>query len=213
MVKIILMRHGQSEANKSGIFAGHLDIPLTELGEKQAQLSADYIVNNYKVDKIYASDLKRAYNTGKAVADILNMEIEAKENLREINAGEWDGLRFDAIETEYEEAYKVWCEDIGKAQCPGGEDIKAFSKRIISALSQIAEENEGKTVLVAIHATPIRVMQCICKNIAIEDMKDVHWVSNASISVIQYDEGTWTMLLESYDEHMGRFKTSLPANV
>lgn len=213
MVKIILMRHGQSEANKANIFAGHLDLPLTELGEKQAQLSAEYIVNNYEIDKIYASDLKRAYNTGKTVADMLNMEIETSEKLREISAGEWEGHPFDELETKYEEEYRLWCNDIGKAACPGGESVKDFSQRIICAMTEIAKKNEGKTVLIAIHATPIRVMQCVCRRIAIEDMKDVPWVSNASVSVVQYDKGVWTLLLESHDKHLGEYKTKLPANV
>ena len=213
MVKIILMRHGESEANKLEIFAGHLDIPLTELGERQAQLSANYIADNYKIDKIYSSDLQRAYNTAKAVADILGMEIDKKKELREINAGEWDGLRFDELRIKYKEEYRTWCEDIGKAACTGGESFVAFSKRIISAMTLIANENDGKTVLVAVHATPIRVMQCICKNIAIEKAKDVEWVANASISVIEYDKGNWTMTLESYDEHMGEYRTKLPPNV
>lgn len=213
MVRIILERHGQSYANEKGFFAGQLDVELTETGEKQAELSAQYIINNYKIDKIYSSDLKRAYNTAKVVADKLDMEVIPSKKLREINAGKWDGKTFDNLEVIFAEEYGVWLSDIGRAKCPDGETVIQFSQRIISAITEIAKENEGKTVLIGIHATPIRVMQCVCKNVPIEDMKTVPWVTNASITVINYDNGKWFIELESYDEHIGEFKTKLQANV
>lgn len=213
MVRIILERHGQSQANENSFYAGHLDVELTDMGRKQAELSADYIVKNYKIDKIYSSDLKRAYETGKVIADRLNMEICAKKSLREIDAGEWEGKLFDDLEVEYKEDYSVWLSDVGASRCTGGESVEEFADRILSAVTEIAEENDGKTVLIAIHATPIRVMQCVCKNVPIKDMKKVPWVTNASITVINYNNGKWSMELESYDDHMGEFKTKLQANV
>ena len=213
MVRIILQRHGQSRANETSVFAGHLDVELTETGKKQAEISADYIVQNYKIDKIYSSDLKRAYDTAQAVAGRICKDVTAKKELREIFAGEWDGQLFDDLQVKYKADYAVWLSDIGKAECTGGETVKQFSERIISAITDIAKENDGKTVLIAIHATPIRVMQCVCKNLPIEDMKKVPWVTNASVTVINYDNGKWSMELESYDEHIGELKTKLQANV
>lgn len=213
MVRIILERHGQSQANEKSVFAGYLDVALTETGKKQAEISANYIINNYKIDKIYSSDLKRAYSTGKVIADRLNMGITPDKRLREINAGEWEGQLFDDLEVKYKEDYSVWLSDIGRAKCTGGETVKEFADRITSAITDIARENDGKTVLIAIHATPIRVMQCVCKNVSIEEMKKVSWVTNASVTVINYDDGKWSMELESYDEHMGELKTKVQANV
>ena len=67
-----MIRHGQSCANVEKYFAGHLNSPLTALGVSQAQLTAQYIFQHYCVDHVYASDLDRAYLTGKAVADLLS---------------------------------------------------------------------------------------------------------------------------------------------
>ena len=213
MVTFILERHGQTEANKAGVFAGRLDVELTELGRTQAKIAADYIARNFKIDKIYTSTLKRAYETGKVVADKLGMEVIADKNLCEINGGDWENAPFDELEIKCAEEYSVWLKDIGKATCTGGESVKEMGERIVRRLSEIAEENDGKTILVAFHATPIRVMQCVCKNIPVEDMRKVNWVANASISIVTYDKGKWTMELESYDEHLGELKTFLPANV
>ncbi len=67
MTKLILIRHGESVANRNHIFVGHTDVELEEKGVKQAELTAQYVYENFKVDKVYASDLKRAYETGKKV--------------------------------------------------------------------------------------------------------------------------------------------------
>ena len=69
MTKFILIRHGNSMANTLRNFAGHTDAELSPVGEKQIKLTAEYVAKNYKVDKIYASDLKRAFNTGCAIGE------------------------------------------------------------------------------------------------------------------------------------------------
>ena len=63
MTRIILVRHGQSVANANLIFAGHSDFDLTDFGRAQAELLAKHLHKNEKIDAIYSSDLKRAYNT------------------------------------------------------------------------------------------------------------------------------------------------------
>ena len=101
MVTIILERHGQSEGNSLKLFTGHKNVNLTELGLKQVERTAEYIAENYKVDKIYSSDLKRAVDTAQFVADKTGLEIIKNEKLRELYAGEWDGAHFDEIEKNY----------------------------------------------------------------------------------------------------------------
>ena len=123
MTRLILIRHGESMANSKDMFAGHLDIDLHPNGEKQARVTAEYIKQNFKVDKIYSSDLKRAYYTAKALADLIDMDIETNEGLREIAAGKWDGMVFKDIISIYEEDYSRWLNDIGNAKCTEGESV------------------------------------------------------------------------------------------
>lgn len=213
MTKIILIRHGESVANSKDIFAGHLDVDLHPNGEAQAKLTAEFIKENFKVDKIYASDLKRAYFTGKALADVLNMEVEKDEAFREIAAGKWDGMVFKDIIHTYREDFSCWLNDIGNAKCTDGESVSHLGKRIMEALTRVAKENEGKTVAVATHATPIRVSYSIIKNGGIEGMKNVPWPSNASVTVYEYDNGSWECTFYSLDKHLKNLVTVLPGNV
>ena len=161
MTTLLLIRHGQSEANLSRVFAGNYDAPLTELGLKQAKKTAEFIAENYKVDCVYSSDLIRAFETGKTVANTLRLPITRNVGLREIRAGEWEALPFDDIVIKFPEEYKIWKEDIGNSSCPNGESVKMLGERVMATLTAIAEENDGKIVAIATHATPIRAIRTL----------------------------------------------------
>ena len=208
-----MIRHGESEANRQGIFAGQIDPDLQNKGLKQAELTAKYIIDNYEVDRIYSSDLQRAYKTAKCLAQMLDMEIIQDKNLREIYAGEWEGIKFNDLSVAYPKEYNIWLNHIGHSYCVGGESVKQLGDRIMSALTKIAQENDGKTVAIATHATPIRAAQSIIESGTIDEMENIPWVSNASITVFEYNNNAWKIIAVSKDEHLAELKTVLPSNV
>lgn len=213
-MRILLVRHGESEANKIDVFAGHLDVRLTERGLSQARLTAEYVAENYKVDKVYASDLQRAFVTGKTIADRLGLDITPTKEMREVEAGKWDGMVFGDIVKVYPEDFNRWTTDIGKARCTDGESVVELQTRVMRELNRIADENEGKTVLVASHATPIRVViASVTYDGDITLMNQVPWVSNASVSVIEREDGKWRVVSLSEDKHLASLRTALPDDV
>ncbi len=213
MVKFLIIRHGESEANGAGFFAGHLDIELSQRGKTQAEATAKYIFENYSVDKIYSSDLKRAYDTAKPVSDITGLKIVSTKELREIFAGDWQGLCFDELQSRYADGYRVWLENIGQAICPHGETVQELAERIWQEILKIAKDNDGKTVVVVTHATPLRTLICRWKGLPIENMKEISWVSNASVTEVDYTDGVWTIRAISEDSHLAELKTEFPPNV
>ena len=213
MTTLILVRHGESAANGKGCFAGQLDIPLSERGREQAVRTAEYIAKTYSVDKIYSSDLSRAYDTAKPIAKAFGLEIIKDKNLREICSGDWQGLSFDELQEKYADSYGVWLKDIGNAVCPNGETVKILSERVFQAIERIANENEGKTIVITTHATPIRTICCKMKGLPVEELKNVPWVSNASVSVVTVEKNDWKLSEVSIDEHLKGLQTRFPANV
>ena len=213
MTRLILIRHGESEANLGRCFAGQIDPDLTPKGRKQAELTAKNVFENFKTDRIYSSDLKRAYNTALALSEVTGLKVEKNKELREINAGQWEGKKFDDIMNLYPEEFGEWLNHIGRAECPDGESVVQIGKRVISALTEIARENDGKTVAVATHATPIRSAHSIMQFGSVEGMENIPWVSNASVSVFEYDNDTWNVVAVSIDEHLSELITVLPDNV
>ncbi len=210
MTKFLIIRHGQSEANLLDLFAGNFDAPLTELGTLQAQRTAEYIKENYKIDKVVASDLKRAFATGKTLSDMLGLDITPIRELREISAGDWEGMPFSKIKTEYTETYDKWFRNMATCRCPNGESVRELGDRIFSCFKRLAEENPDSTVAVATHATPIRVLQAIITYGDVSGTQHVNWVTNASVSTVIYDNGEWSFVEASHDKHLDGILTTLP---
>ena len=213
MTRLILVRHGESYANRRHIYVGHTDVDLEENGFAQARLSADYIAENFSVSRVYASDLKRAYNTGKCIAERVGVEIVADRELREIFAGDWEGVLFEDLTRLFPDSYSVWRTDIGNCRIPGGESVSELARRISAELERIALAHDGETVVIATHATPIRAMQTLVTRKSLGDMKEVPWATNASVSVLAYDGGEWKFELLSYDEHLGSTKVPIKGKV
>lgn len=213
MTTILIIRHGESEANNQKIFAGHMDTSLQKRGVEQAKLTAEFIANNYKVDKVYASDLKRAFVTGKTLAEKVGVEIIPEEGLREIDCPLWDGVKFDEMHFVDEEKYKMWIEDIGNAQTPGGESVADVGKRVYNTVKRIAEENHGKVIAIASHGVAIRTLQSLVSTGGFDEMKNIPYVSNASVTELFYDNGEFRFGKINIDEHLGSLLTTLPGIV
>ena len=210
---LILIRHGESEANREHVFAGQKDVKLLDQGVEQAKKAAKFIAENDNVDNVYSSDLQRAYQTGECIAELFGIDVIKNKNLREIYAGMWQGRKFSDIVSLYEKDYSCWLNDIGNCTCTGGESVKQLADRVLSALTEIAEQNSGKTVVVATHATPIRAMQCLWCGKRLDEMKSVPWVSNASITEVIYKDGTWHLTQIGKDTYLSELKTVFPENV
>jgi len=211
--RFLLIRHGQSEANNAGEFAGHLDYPLTQSGLEQAECTADYIASRYSVDCVYASDLRRAFVTGQIAAEKIGVEVKADLRLREIFAGDWQGRTFVQLQQMFADSYDVWLKDIGNARTQNGESVVQLQKRVVQCIKDIAEKHPGETVVIATHATPIRALQCCCEGKTLAQMKDVPWVSNASVTEVECCGGQMRMIEAGYDAHLGGLVSKFPNNV
>ena len=95
MVKFIIARHWFSVFNKEKRFSGQFDVELNEVGLKQAKEIADFVFKNFKIDKIYSSDLKRAKTTAELLSPALNLPAIYDKYFREIDVGKWQTLTFE----------------------------------------------------------------------------------------------------------------------
>lgn len=212
MTQIILIRHGESMGNMVNSFLGHTDLDLSPKGYEQAELLRKHF-ENIDIDLIYSSDLKRAYNTVKPISDIKNIPIITSKNLREIYAGEWENKQFDDLETIYQNEYDIWKNNIGLAKCTGGESVAELQKRVFEEIRKIAKENDGKTICIGTHATPIRCFAAKCDDVPLEELKNYPWAFNASLSVFEFSNNKFIQREYNYIEHLEGNITSLPKNV
>lgn len=214
MTRMIFVRHGESTGNKEQRFYGHYDGGLTDRGRAQAAATAEFL-KDVHIDIAYGSDLKRAYETGEIIAKPHGLKVIPDKNLREIFAGDWENLHIDEIKERYSKAYITWKTDIWNAHPVNGERVSEVTKRIDDEVWKIAKENDGKTVLIATHATPIRTLSCKWLGRPYDDMKNIDWVRNASVSIVEYDtEKNQTKLeLLGEDSYMGDLSTALTKKV
>ena len=212
MTNLIIIRHGESMGNQAGIFLGHKNLDLSPKGKMHAELARDYF-KNYKIDAVYSSDLLRAYNTAKPTADYFGLEINTSRNLREIFAGDWEGKPYAQIDEQYKYAWDVWLNDIGSCTTTNGESVKELSNRVCNEVLKIAEENDGKTVLIATHATVIRCLMTVFTGKTLAQMNDTPWTQNASINFAEYNNGELTFTKTNIIDHLGDLVTAFPENV
>ena len=209
MTTLILVRHGQSVANAQHRFAGHSNFDLTEVGKEQARLAGEYISKNFKLDAIYASDLKRAYHTALPTSTLTGIEVQKREGLREIFAGEWETLTVDEIDEQYTEDFAVWKNDFSNARCTDGESVAEVYDRVCREILSIAAENDGKCVMIATHATPIRVFETLSLGLGAEHVGDISFCKNASINIFKVEDGVPSIIKTNITEHTDAYMATL----
>ena len=213
MVKFFIVRHGYSLGNEKGLITGHYDCDLAEYGFRQAELLCDYIVKNLKVDKVYSSDLCRAVNTIKPMAEALNLPIINEPAFREMAVGEWEAIAFKEAKRLYPETFDKWMNTDDGGHVIGGENWSDVQNRAVKRLNEIVKEEDGKNIVICTHGGVIKVLQCYFAGLGIDNVGDVDWVSNTSITEVWYDDGKYTIKKFSFDDYLGELKTQLPKTV
>ena len=185
VVHLLVVRHGESKANKEGLFLGQGNMELTALGHEQAELTANFL-SSVKIDHIYSSDLVRAYETAEHTATKQGLNIQKLTGLREIDAGEWDFKPWGELPKLFPDDYKVWQESIGEARCTGGESFSEERTRLLATMTGIAKAHDGETIAVFSHATAILAFLVEIKGVPAKRVKEFDYASNASVSHFIY---------------------------
>ena len=203
-VRILLVRHGQSQGNAKNLYLGHTDLDLSEKGYEQARRTSEFLAD-IRIDAVYSSDLIRAYNTALPHARMRGLTVQGESALREIYLGDWEGLPIEVLHTEYKEQFfGEWTDNFGISCPPGGESVQAAAERFYARLTEIARAHIGKTVLVAAHAAVIRATYAkICKIPAERVAGELRFPHNASVSVVYFDGERLIPGEYSHNSHLG----------
>lgn len=202
MTRLILVRHGRSEANLKNTFAGYTDAALSDLGKRQAEAVADHLAATEHIDAVYASDLSRAVDTALPTAKRFGLTVKTDKDLREIFAGVWENMTFEDILEQYHADRVRWIEDLGNSYCTGGETVKEVAARVERALVRIAKENDGRTVMIAAHWTPIYCAFCLATNTPLEKIRTLPSPLNCAVSLFTYENDKFAPVYINDDAHL-----------
>jgi len=180
-MKLLLIRHGQTDWNLAQRFQGQSDIPLNEVGRKQAQALAERLSVEH-FDAVYSSDLQRATETARIIC---RSEFHSDSRLREVNFGDWEGMTYDEIKAKYPETLTAWEADIFKNAPPHGETLEGLAVRVQSMLDELREKHEDQNVLVVAHGGVLQTLICL----ALKLPPTMYWqfhLSTASLSEVAF---------------------------
>lgn len=200
--RLIIVRHAQSESNQAKFYAAATNVNLTDFGREQAEKTAEFL-RDYPIDRAYSSPMVRVIQTAKPIIRGRGLDLELVPDLREIDGGMWEGLPYSEIETCYHHERNLWYNDFINCICPGGDSVCELYNRVRPAFDKIIAENRGKTVLVASHATPIRLMLTYFAGKPIKESNHTPWPENASVTIVDcLEDGTHRLILTAHDGHL-----------
>lgn len=185
-MRLIAVRHGETEWNAKGKYQGQIDLPLSDGGRKEAKRVAERLKNE-KIDAFYASSLTRAIETASIIAEPHGLPVNIIPDLQEMDFGEWEGLTAEEIKKNYgEESYKTWLVDPEAINIPGGEKIKDFALRVKRGLEQVLKAHAQDTVVVVTHGGALMVMGCFLQGQELSCFRR-YYHHNAALSVVEIE--------------------------
>lgn len=152
----LMVRHGESESNVRHIVSNDpkAENPLTKIGREQAKAAGEELKKR-KVDYIVTSDLMRAHQTASIISEVLGLEPETDERLREIHLGEFEGKTLE----EYQAHIEMNAKTAFTKRPKGGENWSDTRARMVAIMRDLEEKYEGKTIVLVSHSGPLVLME------------------------------------------------------
>lgn len=202
--RLILVRHGETIANRSFRYIGSSDEPLSEHGLVQAQQLAEALAV-LPVRAVYSSPLQRAYRTAMPIAERHGLEAQRLDGLREMSFGTWEGLtRAEVLARSEEDArhLQAWERDATVAP-PGGESFAGMQLRVLEMVERLAEEHPDQTIALVSHVGPIKVLLSEAMGAPLASAFRI-FLDPATISVVDWsDRDHATVRLVNSHAHLG----------
>jgi probable phosphoglycerate mutase len=189
--KLVVVRHGETVWNKEGRQQGHLDSQLSDLGKLQAQAVASALAG-VSFHASYSSDLDRAFETAKIIANHANLHITLDMRLRERNLGILQGLTMQEFKSKYPEDYGNYVSRDIDYIPPGGESIRQRFERSIACAVDLASRHAGERILIVSHGGVLDSLIRKSLNIPLTDERTFS-LYNASINEFSISENSWRL--------------------
>jgi phosphoserine phosphatase len=206
--RIFLVRHGETEYNRTGRFQGRNDQPLNERGRRQAQALAEALQEE-KFTAIYTSPLPRSLETAGFIrAFHPDVPLIEEPSLMEMDLGEFEGLEGRQWMEQNQVFVKAWTQNPASVRIPGGETLQEVQSRAVEALTGItARYNPGSTLLICSHSFVLSTILCHALQISLDRFREVK-KGTASYSVLSLVEGRFHPEVINEQSHLVKITES-----
>jgi probable phosphoglycerate mutase len=202
ITRLLLIRHGEVDANVEFRFLGRTDDPLNATGVGQAERLAA-LTATLSIDLVYSSPLVRARTTAHAVAEAANVAVRVDDRLIELDFGDWEGLTRQQIingSSDRREFIVRWDSD-PTLEAPAGESLLAVQNRIVDFANRMPRSHPGKTVAIVSHMGPIKALLCAALDVPLSAARRI-FLDPATVSVVDWSTRPVVRLVNSH-AHLG----------
>ena len=191
--RLYLVRHGETVWNAEDKMQGVKDSPLTENGIAHARKLGQTIKTlSMEIDKIYTSDLGRAFDTAKLISEVLELDVYKEERLRERNMGIFEGYSWDYVREHYSDEFAKTVSDDNDYRIPEGDTKAEYIEKVSSFLDYAGKEHAGKKILAVTHRGFINFALRIILSIPFNAKMGVI-VGNTVLAGFVFCKGKWML--------------------
>ena len=190
-IRLLLVRHGETDWNQQGRYQGQIDVSLNENGRLQSEKVAEFL-KDVAIDKVFCSSLLRAKETAEIILrHHQNINLELNDGFKEINHGAWEAKVETDIEQEFPGGLQQWHQTPEEFQMPDGENLQEVWQRTIEVYESIIEtalKNKLNTILVVAHGGTNQILLCHILGLSSKHFWNFRQ-SNCALNVIDYPKG------------------------
>lgn len=183
---LYFLRHGETIYSRTGSYCGELDPELTPQGAQMAQAFADSH-RSVRWAAVYVSPMKRTIATAKPLCEVLGLEMQLRDGLKEIRYGKWEDKTVEFVKEHYLDDYIHWLTEPAWNPPTGGETSVEIAARASLVIAEIKEKYSTGNVLVVSHKATIRIILCTLLGIDVGRYRDRIDMLAGSISVVKFD--------------------------
>jgi probable phosphoglycerate mutase len=200
ITQIYLVRHGESEWNRTHRYTGRQDPPLSPLGQIQAERVGKRLAEE-PISAIYASPLLRAIQTAQPTADEKSLTIRREEDFAEIHHGDWEGFTTDEVAKRFPNELTMWRDQPHLVVMPNGESLDDVRHRVIPTFHRLLQTHGGEPFAIFSHDAVERVILLHSLGIGFERFWE--WrIENASVTLLEYRDDSYRLSLLNDISHL-----------
>jgi len=206
LVKIILVRHGETDWNQARRIQGSgSDTQLNQKGHQQAE-SLALRLKQEKIQAIYSSPLQRAQDTARTIARYHQLSVEIEPSLKEIEVGELEGMSIADVAEHLSELLIMHSQSNELPRLPGGESLTEVQQRVWSTIQRLVDRHSDGVLVVVGHYFSVLTTICSVLNLPLWQIDKLR-LNSGSISIITFDEQATRLTLFNDTCHLTNIKS------
>jgi broad specificity phosphatase PhoE len=199
-MRIILIRHGETDWNQERIYRGRIDVTLNANGVKQAGIIGSRL-SKLDIDAFYSSPLMRAFETSKIIASYHDKHANVLDALTDIHFGDWQGLNIRDVMKKFPDVYQIWEKSPDMAEIPGAETLADVRKRLIAVFNKLLSVHQNETVVIVSHGLTNKVALCVILGLDNSHFWKIKQ-DNGAINIFKYTEHGTKLFLMNDTSHL-----------